>query len=1095
MEALDAFATQVLDAAINYGGYFNKLDFGDKGGVILVLFGAPTAYENNLERATDFLLAVSSQDSAVRWRAGLTFGTVYAGLMGGVERSEYTAIGDVVNLSARLMMQAGWGDLWVAQNVANALRERGYQFLPLGSFSFKGKRGEIAVAQLEGKQRRADYSVLYAGTLIGRDEELGTLLGYLEPIFEGRFGGLVYIYGDAGMGKSRLVFEARQRLEQRHTLKWFACPADDILRQSLNPFRHFLRDYFNQHPEQTLEENRQHFDNVFDTLTAPLEDDELREELQRTRSVLGALVDLHWEESLYEQLDPKLRFENMLSAFKSLILAEAHQQPIVIHVEDLHQLDADSIALLQELSRNIGDVSFVILMTSRYLDDGSAFSIEVDPDIPQNALHLDQLTPSGIAALVSTILGGRVSNALVDFLADKTAGNPFFVEQLVLELREREMLIYDENGIWTLPTRQTLEVPGSINAVLVARLDRLTARVKSVVQTASVLGQEFEVRVLSQMLKGDERVLDKVREGETEAIWQALSEIRYIFKHVLLRDVAYEMQLRARLRDLHRLAATSIEQVFMEDLVPYYGDLAYHFRRAEAASQERYYARLAGEDAAAKFANTEAEAYFSRAFELTEPDDLVTRYELLQAREQVYDLQGARDAQRADLDSLATLAEQMDDNTRRATVALRRASYAVATSAYDESLTAAQQAIAYAQTGGNQSDEAAGHYWAGMAAMRQGAYSTAREQLDLALALARNQGLQQVEADSLRIQGLTSQYEGDFSDAKRFGEEALLIYQASGNRRGESNALINLGNLSYLQGDYSNGQNYYRQALSLYRMIGDRRGQSMAFNNLGGVAFAQGHYTAGRAYCEQALRLNREIGNRQSESRVMANLGLVFNEQGDYDTARGYFEQALQLSQQIGDRNHECWVLRNLGLLFQSLEEYDVAYQYSQQALQIAREIGARAYEGDVLTVLGYALEGLQRYDEALSVYQEAFELHTELGAANLTMEPMAARARVFLAQNNLVQAAQVVDELLGRLETESLDGTEEPIRIYLSCYQVLTANNDERAARVLATGYELLQDRAGKIGDEALRQAFLERVPAHRRLVQIWSEQNPPSE
>jgi class 3 adenylate cyclase len=103
--------------------------------------------------------------------------------MGGVERSEYTAIGDVVNLSARLMMQAGWGDLWVAHNVANALRERGYQFLPLGSFSFKGKRGEIAVARLEGKQRHTDYSVLYAGTLIGRDEELGTLLGYLEPIF------------------------------------------------------------------------------------------------------------------------------------------------------------------------------------------------------------------------------------------------------------------------------------------------------------------------------------------------------------------------------------------------------------------------------------------------------------------------------------------------------------------------------------------------------------------------------------------------------------------------------------------------------------------------------------------------------------------------------------------------------------------------------------------------------------------------------------------------------------------------------------------------------------------------------------------------
>src|SRR5262249_13771973 len=148
-----------------------------------------------------------------------------------------------------------------------------------------------------------------------------------------------------------------------------------------------------------------------------------------------------------------------------------------------------------------------------------------------------------------------------------------------------------------------VEVPDSINGVLIARLDRLAARVRALVQTAAVLGQEFEVRLLSGMLRDDPQLAERLRQAERETIWAALSELRSLFRHALLRDAAYSMQLRARLRELHRLAADVLAQIHAADLAPYAADLAYHYGRAEDMPQERRYARIAGEYAAARYAN------------------------------------------------------------------------------------------------------------------------------------------------------------------------------------------------------------------------------------------------------------------------------------------------------------------------------------------------------------------------------------------------------------------------------------------------------------------------------------------------------------
>ena len=199
-------------------------------------------------------------------------------------------------------------------------------------------------------------------------------------------------------------------------------------------------------------------------------------------------------------------------------------------------------------------------------------------------------------------------------------------------------------------------------------------------------------------------------------------------------------------------------------------------------------------------------------------------------------------------------------------------------------------------------------------------------------------------------------------------------------------------------------------------------------------------------------------------------------------------EQALALFREIGDRRFGSHILAYLGLLCHRLRDDETARQHSQQALGIARDVGARRQERWALTVLGHALVGLGCLDEAAAAYRDAQDLWRELGHLSPAMDTLAGLARVSLAQGDPSQAQAQVGEILSYLETNSLEGTDEPFRVYLTCYRVLKANQDPRAQEILTTAYNLLQEHAGNTTDGEMRRSFLENVPAHRELVREWA-------
>jgi predicted ATPase len=671
------------------------------------------------------------------------------------------------------------------------------------------------VARLVGVRPVPASALGYAGPLIGRADELNQLQRAIAPIFAGQFAGLVYVYGEAGMGKSRLVYELRQSLIHRPALPhqpalvtWCTCPAEGMRRQSLHPFRAFLRTYFDQDADGVEAENSARFDTVLNELIAFLTTDHqsptantinnerrttnderrtisdqaddtsfsslvnrhsvLAVELEQARSFLGALVDLRWAGSSYEKAEPRQRFERSLAAFRTLILAESLRQPVVIQIEDAHWLDDDSRELIRVLARAAGTYPFAVLLASRYSDDGQPIRISVGEDVDTRMIDLHALTPDGIRALAAHVLGRPIADDLTAFLAAKTNGNPFFVEQLALDLRERGLLVGGEdtkerryrqqigelrNAAGTQAQADSpydlspvpYEIPPSISAVLIARLDRLAAPLKAVVQMAAVLGQEFDTQVLARMLPEAADTIAQIRAAEAEMIWSAADDTRYHFRHSLLRDAAYDMQVYARLRELHARAGAAIEQVYGEALAGQIAELAYHYGQAEDTERERQYVALLGEQAFNLSAFREAINCFERALALTP-----------------------------------------EDGTRRARLTFQLARTVLLLNDHDHGRRLYEQSMALSEAAGDQAGVAAACYELATLVNDRSRHDTALQYLTRALELYRNIGDQAGQGRVLnRLGGLYIEL-GDADQALAAYEQALELGQGSRARRGSS---------------------------------------------------------------------------------------------------------------------------------------------------------------------------------------------------------------------------------------------------------------------------------------------------------------------
>jgi len=1061
----------ILEAEINrFGGAVDQF----RGDGLVAFFGATETHEDDPVRAVLATLAMQEaikplaaelrahDERASDWRVelrlriGVNTGEVIVGNVGKPQaHREDTAMGEAITIAARMEQAAEPGTVLVSEHTYR-LTWAQFKWRALGTLAAKGIRRPIAVYRPLAAKATAEKIRGIPGLeapLVGRQNELAALQRAIARLQAGE-GGLVTIVGEAGLGKSRLVDELRRSVAGRHVdVQWVEgrCPSYGTSIAYLlwvDVLRGLLDVTVDAPPSVVREAVRARVQALADVKSR------YPERQPTIYPYLSQLLGLPLDKKMVAKMSAVEGEElkrGTFRAIESLIESTARQHPLVIVCEDLHWADPTSLELLERLLRMTSRVPLLFICVLRPETAHGSALVKQLVARRGGRQHTDLwLTPLSIqesdTLLRHLLRMDELPSQLKARILNHAEGNPFYIEELIRSLLDDGVIVWDKDRGRCETSCDTAEIaiPNTLYGVLMSRIDRLPEDAKRVLQLASVVGRTFPRRVLDAVNRRrynlDSALLTLERE---ELIYEQKpgQEPEYAFKHHLIQEAAYNSLLKQERATLHQWVAEFLESLRAELRDAYVGVFAHHWERAARPDRAVTYLLRAGERAAAQFANVEAADYFSRALSLT-PGYSLERYTLLLARERIYDLMGARESQARDLDALETLAQALDAPQHEAEIALRRAHYAESARDYPAAIAAAQKAIRVARVARDVHSEAAGYLAWGRALFYQGDYREARRQLQQALDCSAD--YPQVQADSLRSLGMVAE-------------------------------------------DQNQARDYFRQALHIHRKIGDQRGEWATLYNLSVLFLEQENCAQAMNYGERALRICRKIGDRQGERITLDNLGYVAMCQADYKRARTYYEQTLWLCQKIGDCHSEAHTLVHLSTLFYLFDEHDEARTHAEAALHLAQETDDHMVEGDALTFLGHALGGLGQRDAATEAYRQAYMLLTELGEAHMALDPLAGLARMTLEEGDTRQALRDVDKILRELDALPLDGSEEFLRIHLTCWQVLHTLHDRRARDVIATAHRALRRRAAKIGDPEVQRVFLEDIRLHREIVQAF--------
>ena len=1050
---LDTFVRAVQNILIRDNGALLQVVIGDKGSYLCCAFGAPVAHEDDDRRAVLAALALSHEAAEANGMPplpiGISVGVMRCGAYGSTRRRTYGILGDEVNLAARLMGLATPGEILVSGHVqAAVVTTIACESRP--PVKLKGKAELQSVFRVSGlRQERAVrlHEPTYTLPMVGRADEITQIGQILDRVLTGR-GHVLGITAEAGLGKSRLVAEVIRMAYQHGMIGYGGACLSTGTHSPYLVWQMIWRAIFHHDPAASLQQQiRTVEDCVKDW--AP----------ERTDAIplLGPLLGLSVPENDFTQsLEPKDRQGALHALLRDCLTAVTHEVQgtgggLLIVVEDAHWIDATSADLLADLVQAISMVPVLLVLAYRPFDSDYAWDVRI-VEVPNfTHIRLSGLDHAATEQLIRAKLqqffptrDGALATELIAELIERTQGNPFYLEELLHYLHDRDI---DPRELASL---KDTELPDSLHRLILSRLDQLSEQQQVILKTSSVIGRRFLVAWLHGAFPrlvpptGLTVELAELAERELTPLDTPEPELAYLFKHIVTREVAYESLGAATRAALHEQLASYVEQHAGADADALLDLLAYHYEQSDNLSKKREYLRRAGEAAAARYANAAAVSYLSRALDLAPPDDVRDRYALLLAREQIYALCGEREAQHADLVTLVALSDQWDDHAARTEMALRQARYANIMSDFVMAEHTARAAVGLA-LGADLPHHAATAYWRlGWALYSQRDYAAAQASLEQSLAMAEALGDTQQLCVTLNALSNVAANQGHYPIAYTYLERSAALARTTEDRRLEGYALTDLASITDEQGQTAIAVSYLDQSLTAMRAIGDRWIEGRAVGNLCFMRHKLGDDGAARAAGERSLALAGEIGDRQQMACTYGNLGLIALGQGDDVGAHTSYQQSLALAEALGDRFLVGLAWRGLGNVALARGDLAAAAQDFQASAVILREVSSPA----------------------------------------MVAEPLAGLARVTLAQGDAPGALALVEEILTHLEGGTLDGAEEPMRVYLACHQALRANDDPRAPALLARARTELLTYAEQIADPNARKNFLEQVAAHRELL-----------
>lgn len=894
---IDLYINIITERLKEYGGFLSSIDFGDKGHKVICFFGMPRSHENDVIRACRFADSLRIEFGDMM-KAGMAKGRVFSGRIGNKERYAYTALGDSVNLAARIMNKAVFGSIFIDSSIEKHVRGA-YITEFRESRKYKGKSWAVSIYELlegqnSGKSEKTGFQ--------GRESEIQSVRNEIDSLIKTGKCSDISIFGDAGTGKTRLFEEAVKYADAN--ILMLKC--DSITRKSLNPVIGFLKDYLNV--SDANEYRKGTFEVSYRGLAEEIrkESPEHADEILRTESIIGALLGIYWENSVYDNIDPSDIEELTLASLKQLFIGISRKKPVIIGIDDIQWIDNETANIISDLKREGSNERIMVVYLSRYDDNGKKPALGTSKCIE---IELRNLNPEAVYEMGKILLGKDLNDNVLHVIMDRTQGNPFYVEQFCMYMKDMSLDITDVGGIES-------STPDNINSMIMARIDRLSTELRDTIQIASVLGKEFDSKVVETMITndGDSNLTEVFKNGVEQRIWEQLRALRFIFSHILIRDVAYNMQLKSRIRSLHELAGNAL--IALYDRAEYYPDIAYHFHSADIPDRASEFYIKAGDHYSSIYKTDYSIEYYKKALSILSEKFPGNRHAIADLYLKIS--QEEKDAGHYELAiELADMSMVYNDNAgnetlsgiynHKGTIYWNLGNYKEALEQHFMSLGIAEEI--YPE---DDPEKAAIISDIAQSYMGKGEHEKAFKFLQRALDMRKRlfpEGHVDV-ADSYNTLCTFYLAGGEYDKSLEYGIKAVSILKNNNSAKLNKTAIAlnNVGVAYYYKNDFSRSVEYIREALDiLSELLGENNANTaLSLNNMGGLLNRIGRYDEAETYLRRAVNASDAVYGRNNPSTAIAvnNMGNLYSNRKDYVNAMKYYSEALRIRIEVLGQEH-----------------------------------------------------------------------------------------------------------------------------------------------------------------------------------------------
>ncbi len=599
-----------------------------RGDGILAFFSAMDALEDAPLRAIRTSIAIHEEIagfsdgasvSPIRMRIGINTGMVVIGFLRTELCVQLALVGDTINMDSRMESLAEPGTTYVTEDTYR-LTKKFFNFQPLGDITVKGREKPMSIYRVLSVKEDAQHSRpgserMIASRMVGRDNDLKILEHQVMNAINGK-GSVVHVIGEPGIGKSRLIAELR-RLEIMKKVRLFEGMAVSIGNNlRFHPIVDLLKQWSGiRHGDgdiQALDKLRTAISRLFHEDTV--------EVLPFVAVLMGLnLSGIHAQR--VKGIEGEALKKLILKSLKDLLVRAAEQAPLILVIDDMHWADASSVELVEALFHLAETSPIIFIFTFRLgynkIADHMAESVKDTPQIPFTEIVIHPLTEKLSEIIIGNILNiSDLHHPLITGVAARTGGNPYFIEEVLRSLIDAHAILQNGDVFHIAQQVAEISIPNTIEALLMARMDRLEEQTRNLLKVASVIGRYFFYRILKDVaghISNIDQRLVYLQEIQILRKRSLMGELEYLFNHALFQETVYHSMLLQKRKELHLTVARSIERIFSHRLHECYGMLAYHYCMADSLENADACLIKAGEEALKASASNEAIYYFQEA--------------------------------------------------------------------------------------------------------------------------------------------------------------------------------------------------------------------------------------------------------------------------------------------------------------------------------------------------------------------------------------------------------------------------------------------------------------------------------------------------